>query len=146
MSAEATARRVPVHLWVIGILGALWSAYGCFDYLMTQTRNASYLGGFPPALIEMVLAMPVWAHAAWALGVWGGLAGCILLLLRNRWALTAFRISLLGAAIGFAYHIAHWPPSLPRGASDWVMTAVILAVCIGLLIYARWQIARGVLR
>ena len=33
----------PWHLWVVGVVGLLWSAMGAMDFVMTQTRNESYL-------------------------------------------------------------------------------------------------------
>ena len=143
MSEGASAARTPVHLWVVGVLGVLWNAYGCFDYLMKQT-SASYLAALPPEQSTMLTQMPWWANVVWAIGVWAGLLGCILLLLRSRWAAHVFRLSLLGAAVGTAYQVRQLPQ--PMKSSDWVLTIAILMVCVALLIYARWQTARGVLR
>jgi hypothetical protein len=140
--ASATVR-APAHLWIVGVLGVLWNAYGCFDYLMKQVGGASYLAALPLAEATMLAQMPLWANAAWAIGVWGGLLGCVLLLLRRRWAAPAFRLSLLGAALGTAYQVRHLPP---MNSTDWVLTIAILMVCVALLIYARWQTARGNLR
>lgn len=143
MSEESAVVRVPVHLWIVGALGVLWNAYGCFDYSMKQA-SSSYLASLPPEQATMLTQMPLWANVVWAIGVWGGLLGCLLLLLRRRWAAHAFRLSLLGAAVGTAYQVRHLPQ--PMNAADWVLTIAILMVCVALLIYARWQTARGLLR
>ena len=139
---SASGAHVPAHLWIVGALGVVWNAYGCFDYSMKQA-SASYLASLPPEQATMLTQMPLWANVVWAIGVWGGLLGCILLLLRRRWAAHAFRVSLLGAAIGTAYQVRHLPP---MQSTDWILTIAILMVCVALLIYARWQTARGVLR
>ena len=140
--ASATVR-APAHLWIVGVLGVLWNAYGCFDYEMKQAGGPTYLAALPPAEATMLAQMAVWANVAWAIGVWGGLLGCVLLLLRRRWAAHAFRLSLLGAALGTAYQVRHLPP---MNSTDWALTIAILMVCVALLIYARWQTARGILR
>jgi len=142
--SESSAARVPVHLWIVGVLSLLWNAYGCFDYLMTQTRNASYLAGFTAEQMAVFDRMPAWVNAAWAVGVWGALLGSVLLLLRRRWSVHAFRLSLLGAAVGTAYQIRVAPQ--PLSNADWALTIAILVVGLALVLYARWQIMRGVLR
>ena len=147
MSEESTAvRHPPVHLWIVGVLSLLWNAYGCFDYLMKQTRNAGYLASLSAEQAAVITQMPVWVDVAWAIGVWAGLLGSALLLLRKRWATHAFRLSLLGAAIGTAYQVRALPATYVATTTEWVLTIAILMVCVVLLIYARWQTARGVLR
>ena len=42
----------PKHLWVVGIIGTLWSAMGAFEFLMTQTKNEAYLAQFTPEQLE----------------------------------------------------------------------------------------------
>ena len=65
--------RTPVHLWIVGVLATFWNAFGCFDYLMTQTRNEQYLANFTDPQRVYFESFPVWMEAAWACGVWGGL-------------------------------------------------------------------------
>ncbi len=142
--SESTATRIPIHLWIVGALSLLWNGYGCFDYLMTQTRNAGYLASFTAGQMAVLDRMPAWVSAAWAVGVWGALLGSALLLLRRRWAVHAFRLSLLGIAVVTAYRIRVAPQ--PLSNADWVLTIAILAVGLALVLYTRWQIMRGVLR
>src|SRR5918997_5621842 len=107
--------RTPVHLWIVGGLALLWSAFGCYDYLMTRMRNTEYLAGMMPsvapnAVLAWVDAFPVWAQFGWGLGVWGGLLGAILLLVRSRWAVLVLGLSLLGAVMGLGYQAIAAPP------------------------------------
>lgn len=146
MSEGSTTIRPPVHLWIVGVLSLLWNVYGCFDYLMKQSRNASYLASLPAEKVAVITQMPIWVNVAWAVGVWAGLLGCVLLLLRKRWAIHAFRLSLLGAAVGTAYQVRALPTTYVSTITEWVLTIAILLVCVALLVYARWQTARGVLR
>lgn len=139
--------RTPVHLWIVAILATIWNAFGCFDYLMTQTRNAQYLAHFTDPQRVYFESFPIWMEAAWALGVWGGLAGSLLLLARSRYAVAAFAVSLAGLAIStvYQYVLNSPPPEMMTGAMV-AMNAVIWAVAIGLLVYAMRMRGRGVLR
>ena len=80
-------------------------------------------------------------------GVWGGLAGAILLLLRSRWAVWGMGLSLLGAVLGLGYQIAAAPPL--AGADDMmntIMPYVIILIAAALFYYARAMEKNGVLR
>jgi hypothetical protein len=148
---EPNVAKTPVHLWLVGVLSLLWNSFGAYDYFMTRTRNTDYLSSMPGLTAEQILAyvdsFPLWAQAAWGFGVWGALLGSILLLMRNRWAVTAFAVSLAGAIISFAYQYAGPPAPAPmnEGAMA-IMPIVIIAVAALLYFYAYRQRASGVLR
>src|SRR5687768_11459272 len=82
--------RTPLHLWIVGVIALLWNAFGCLDYILTQTNNADYLAQFTNEQRAYMESFPMWNEAAWAVGVWAALLGSLLLLLRSRWAVTAF--------------------------------------------------------
>ena len=144
---EAVQARSPAHVWIVGILATLWNAFGAYDYIMTQTNNAAYLSQFSAEERAFFDSFPGWMEAFWALGVWGALIGSLLLLIRSRYAVHAFGLSLVGIVVGMGYQylVMEAPESLTSGAMA-VMPWVILAVGIVLLIYARNQAAKGVLR
>ena len=80
---DSNAGRTPRHFWIVAILAVLWSAMGCYDYLMTQTRNEAYVSNFTPEQLEFFYGFPTWVVAAWAIAVWGEFAGALLLLLKR---------------------------------------------------------------
>src|SRR3954466_4951009 len=102
---QAVTARPSAHLWIVGILALLWNAYGCYDYLMTVTSNQAYLAAFPADQLAYYNSLPAWLTGFWALGVWGGLAGSLLLLARSRHAIPAFAVSVLGIVVSFGYQM-----------------------------------------
>ena len=88
----------PWHLWAVGMLALLWNGFGGYDYVMTQTNNAAYLAQFTPEQRAYFDSFPMWMEAIWAIGVWGGVLGSVLLLMRSKWAFHAFVASLIGFA------------------------------------------------
>ncbi len=144
---EAVQARTPAHVWIVGILATLWNAFGAFDYVMTQTANEAYLSQFSAEERAFFDSFPGWMEAFWALGVWGALIGSLLLLIRSRYAVHAFGLSLVGIVVGMGYQYLAMeaPESLTTGAMA-IMPWVILAVGIALFVYARNQAAKGVLR
>ena len=140
--------RTPLHLWVVGVVSLLWNAGGAYDYLMTQMGNQAYLSMLTAEQASFMAARPTWFDAAWAFGVWGSVAGSLLLLLRSKWAAPAFGISLLGliASSVWSYGIAE-PSSLDlMGTFGLLFSAAIVMVLVGLYFYARVMAARRYLR
>ena len=142
-----TAARTPVHLWIVGALATLWNAFGCFDYLMTQTGNADYLAQFTDAQRAYFQSFPAWMEAAWAIGVWGALLGSLLLLMRSRHAVLAFEASLAGLLVGtvYQYGLADMPDDMMTPPML-TISLLIWVIAIALLVYAMRMRRRGVLR
>ena len=90
----------PWHLWLIGIIGGLWSAVGVMSFMLTQLKVEAVMSRFPPQQREYFESFPFWAVAFWAIGVFGGVIGCLLLLLKNRLASHVLLASVIGAIVG----------------------------------------------
>lgn len=139
--------RTPAHLWIVGILALLWNGYGCYQYVMTMTGDEAFLANIPAETLAYWESLPSWTAGAWALGVWGGLAGAVLLLIRSRYSVWAFALSLAGAVVGFGYEIfmTERPASLTEGSMA-IMPWVVIAIAIFQLWYASTLDKKGVLR
>ena len=143
MSEQA---RTPTHLWIVATISLLWNAYGGYDYYMTVTSNEAYLANMPSGFVDMMRANPPWTFALWAIGVWVSLAGSILLLMRSRFAATAFLISLIAAVLNFAHQFWQGPPEGYPAGIFYSMPIIISAVIALQYYYSRRQTAAGVLR
>jgi len=145
-------RRTPAHLWIVGILGLLWNGFGAFDYFMTRTQGAAWIDSMMPGVdgqkyMAYIDGFPLWVSAAWGLGVWGGVLGVVLLLMRKALAAPVLLVSFLGAVLGVGWQMVN-PVDIPdmnEGAGA-VMPYVVIAGALALWLYARAQVARGVLR
>ena len=139
--------KTPWHLWVVGVLALLWNSFGCVDYTMTQTRQDEWFAqmGMTAAQLEYFNAMPAWTHAAWAIGVWGGALGAILLLLRRKWAMPVFVVSFLGWLAGAVYAFG-MSDGMETMGPMWPMQIVIGGACVFFIWYAWMMSKKGVLR
>ena len=149
MNGQKTARGVaaPWHLWLVGALALIWNGIGAFDYVMTETRNTSYMSSFTPEQLAYFYAFPMWVVATWALSVWGGVLGAVLLLLRKRWAVPVFGISLVTMVLTtFHNFVLTNGIAIMGGTGGLVLSAVIFAIAVALLVYARSLARAGVLR
>lgn len=145
--ATTPRTRAPRHLWVVGGLSLLWNAFGALDYTMTQFRVDAYMGQFTAEQLAFFYGFPWWADAAWAFGVWGGVAGSVGLLVRRRWAVWAFGVSLVGMVVSslFMYGSADGP-HLTGDGTTLIFSLLIWVVGVVLFVYALSQAKRDVLR
>lgn len=147
MTDIARRAATPWHLWLVGLLSLAWNGYGAFDYIQTNTRGEAYMraSGFGDAAVAYFFAMPTWMYVPWTMGVWGAVLGSLLLLVRSRWAVHAFAISLIGAFVSaiYTYFIGNGLQALGPVAH---VQLVILAVAALLLWYASAMAKKAVLR
>lgn len=142
----AANTNTPRHLWVVGGIALLWSSIGAMDYVMTQTKNEAYMSGFTPEQLAFFYGIPAWVVAAWAIGVWGGVLGALLLLLRKRLAVWVFLASLIAMVVTtFHNYVLSNGMDVIGDAFSLGFTAVIFLFALGLFLYARAMHKRGVL-
>ena len=140
-----TQERPPRHLWVVGVVGLLWNLVGAYDYLMTETQNASYMGKFTPEQLEYFYGFPTWVVATWAIAIWGGVLGTLLLLLRRRLAAPVLLVSFRSMVLTSVYNFLLSDGVAVMGAGAVAFSGLIFAIALGLWLYARAMAQRGVL-
>ncbi len=144
--APSSPGQRPVHLWVVGILALIWNAGGAFDYLMTQSRNEAYMAAFTAEQLEYFYGYPEWATAAWALAVWGGVLGSLLLLLRKGLAESVFLVSFLAMVINTLYTSTSGGWTIMGSGGTVAFSAAIFVFALALWLYARGMRLQGILR
>ena len=143
--------KAPTHLWIAGVLAVLWNSFGAYNYTMTRTNGADYNNSQVPGTGEAVMAyldsFPLWASVGWGLGVWMGLAGSILLLMRHRLAVVAFGLSLAGVILSIGYQLMR-PSDIAHMHQGFnaIVPYVVIAVALALYLYSRALLRKGVLR
>ena len=90
---------VGVHwsFWVIGAIGLIFNLVGCMNYI--SQMNAENVASMPDVYRAIVESRPTWGTAAFAIAVFGGSLGCLLLLLRKSVSFYVFILALVGAVV-----------------------------------------------
>ena len=84
--------------WLIALLGIIWSALGVMNYLM-QTLNPEFVASFPELQRSLIENRPNWATAGFAVSVFSGLIGSVLLLFKKPLSFYFLVLSLLGTVL-----------------------------------------------
>lgn len=143
--SDARATATPRHLWIIGIVALLWNLMGAMDYVMTETKNEAYMSQFSPEQLEFFYSFPAWLVAFWALAVWGGVAGAVLLLMRKKLAVTVFLVSFLCMVVTTIHNYGFAGAADIVGGMGLFFSVVIFVIALGLFVYARQMAKKGVL-
>ena len=138
---SGTRPRTPVHLWIIGVLALLWNMMGAFDYLATKLQLDFYMSQFSEEQLAYFYGFPAWVVAAWAFGVWGALAGSVGLLLRRKWSVWAFVVSIAGMVVTTIYNFGMTNGAEIMGSGAMVFSVIIWMIAIFLVVYT-WSLAK----
>ena len=124
--------RVHWSFWVIGIVALVWNLMGSANIVLQ--RVAPDLEAMPEWWRAVVASRPAWATGAMLVAVFGGLIGCVLLLLRKSAALYLFVAALLGTVVTMSHAVG-----VPGAGPRQIVEAVVLPVAVGLFLiwYAR---------
>ena len=136
----------PKAYWWVAILALVWNLLGLAMFVMQVTMDQARLATLPEVDRQIFLATPAWLNAMFGIGVIGGVLGALGLLLRRRWAVPMFQVSLLGLLVQMAGAYLVTPAWSAYGPAGLAMPVLLLAIALALLFYARRCAARGWLR
>ncbi len=98
---------MPTSFWVIAGLFLIWNLMGVFHYLTSVNATVESLvaQGMTIKQAEVFHNTPSYHYAVFALGVWSGLLGAVLLLLRKDWAIPVFIFSVVMTIVSFVFDV-----------------------------------------
>jgi hypothetical protein len=135
--------KVPTWYWWASGAALLWALTGCFFYYTQVSMTADDLAKLPQVQRDIWTLMPKWVVGAYAVAVWSALAGALGLLLRRRWALLLFFISLIGIAVQFGWTFMATPLLAVMGMSAAAFPLFIFVAGIAMLLLSRYATRRG---
>ena len=83
LSLMTTSSKVPTSFLVISGVALVWNILGALAYVVQVTMSPEALAQLPEAEQAIYANLPSWVTAAFAIAVWAGVAGSILLLLKK---------------------------------------------------------------
>ncbi len=90
---------VGVHwsFWAIGAIALIWNVLGAINFVVQM--NPDSLAAYREVEQALIVGRPAWATVAFAIAVFGGSLGCLMLLLKKSAAFYLFIASLLGVIV-----------------------------------------------
>ena len=135
----------PIAGWfMLAAIGALlFMALGCATYLMQVLADPATL---PLDQRAAYAAEPAWVTGAYAVAVWVGLAGAILLVMKRKQAEWALLVSLAAVIVWFAGLLLVAPLRDSMSANDFAVSIAVTALTWTIYWFARHSRQRGWLR
>lgn len=123
--------------WIIGIIALVWNLMGVFQYISQAYMTSETLAALPEAERVLYENVPAWVTAAFAIAVFGGALGCLLLLLRKKMATIVFIISFIAILAQTTYNLFMSKASEVYGPGGMIMPIMILIIGVFLIWYAK---------
>ena len=143
MNGQAKA---PWHLYAVGLLALLWNGYGASQWYMQVTRVTSYYANLTLEQVQYIQAQPVWVEVLFGVGVWTGVLGALMLLLRRKLAFNAFVASLIAVLVNTVYVQAMTNGREVMGVSTLYAAIAVIVVAAACAAYAYFARKRGIIR
>lgn len=139
--------RLPKSFWIIAVLGLLWNLLGLAMFFMQVTLSPEALAAMPAAQREIHGATPAWIDVTFGLtvvsGVVSGVLGAVGLLMRRRWAVVMFGVSLVALAVQLLGAYLVTPAGAASGAAGLGLPVLLIVIAFALLAYACNVASRG---
>jgi len=138
--------KAPWHLWAVGAATLLWDGFGAFQWYRQVTRSDSYWGNLTMEQVQFIIAQPMWVEVAFGVGVWTGVLGALMLLLRRRLALNAFVASLIAILVNTLFMQVLSNGRAVFGNGTLIAAIAVIAVAAASIVYAHFARKRGIIR
>lgn len=90
--------------WITSAVALLWNITGVVAYLGQAYMTDIVLAALPEAEQAYYNNLPAWVTGVFAIAVFAGVFGCVGLLMRKKWAIALFMISLVAVIAQFIYN------------------------------------------
>ncbi len=125
--------------WVISTIMLIWNVMGCINFLMQM--NPEMINAYRETEQAIISGRPLWATIAFAVAVFGGALGCLLLMLKKSVAFYFFIVSLLGVIITMIHTLGVDTQFSMAELVGFVLMPIVVAVF--LIWYSKYAKSRG---
>ena len=133
---DETVATIHWSFWVISIAALVWNVLASVNYFMQM--NPDIVASFPETHRAIIIGRPAWATGGFAVAVFGGSLGCLLLLLRKPVAFYFLVASLLGVIVTMVHTVDIARSTIKFSALEiFVMILMPLLLAIFLVWYSK---------
>jgi len=135
-----------IIFWMISIIALLWYLMDMSAFFMRIFMSDETLLAMSENRRQQIQNIPLWVNFVFAFEVFGGTLGSVGLLLRKKWALALFVISLLGVLAQTTYLYFLSNSIALMGWMAIVMPLVAIVIGSGLIVHTKSSVSKGWLR
>lgn len=129
--------------WIICIIALLWNLMGIMSFIMEVFMSPEALAALPEAERALYENTPLWIHIVFAIAVFDGTLGCVLLLMKNKLAIPMFVISLVAVLAQMTHWLLLTNAMEVYGPESVIMPTLVIAIAAFLVWYSYKVKANG---
>ena len=133
----SSTKRMSTGLKVFAWLMVLWNGIGVAAFFSQLMMTPEMIAQLPEAQQAAYRDIPVWSYSAYALAVFGGLTGSILLALGKKLAFPVLVISLAGVIVQQYYNFVVIDAISIMGWGIVVMPVIVTVIALLLVIISQ---------
>ena len=135
---DKTVGSIHWSFWIISVVTLIFNIMGTLNYFVQM--NADSLASSPEQYRPIIEGRPAWATTAFAIAVFGGSLGCLLLLLKKSAAFYVLTVSLLGVMVSMMhiFGVAGF-----NSFEVWIGILMQLVVTVFLIWYSKLAESKG---
>ncbi len=132
--SQRPGQRAPRSFWLISAIALVWNLAGVVNFFAQM--DPDILAMYRDSERAIVASRPAWATVAFAVAVFGGALGCLLLLLRRSAATYLFIASFVGVIVTMIHTLG---ADIEFGSGEIAGIILMPAVVAGILIWYAWH-------
>lgn len=129
--------------WVISSVAVIWNLMGVMAYLGQAYMGEEVIAALPEAERALYTNIPAWYTAAFAIAVFAGVFGCILLLMRKKMAGQVLMLSLVGILVQMFYNFFISNSMDVYGPGGMVMPIMVIIIGFYLVWFSKNATTKG---
>jgi len=134
-----TKSRSHWSFWLITIITLVWNVLGCINFFVQM--DPEMVASFRETEQAIIRGRPLWATVAFAVAVFGGALGCLLLMFRKSMAFYLFIGSLIGVVVTMTHTLG---TGINFGIGEIIGIILMPVAVAGFLVwYAYYAEAKG---
>jgi len=138
-----TSSKPPIWFWIISVIALIWNGMGVMNYIQQAYRTEAFQAQVTPEQLAILDARPAWATAVFAIAVFTGLLGSLLLLLRKKFASPLLLISFVCAVATQVWWFTTDGPSLSGDVSGMAIPIFVMIFAALLVWLAKKGTSKG---
>jgi hypothetical protein len=125
--------------WIISTLMLIWNIMGCINFFLQM--NPEMVGSYRETEQAIISARPSWATVAFAVAVFGGALGCILLMLKKSISYYLFIASLLGVIVTMIHTLS---AGIDFGIGE-ILGIIVMPLVVAMFLtgYSKYTVNKG---
>lgn len=128
---NTTITKIPTWFWVISVILLLWNLMGVTSFVFHSiVMTGDALSELPKNEQALYLEYPMWTHIVFAVAVFSGLLGSILLLAKNKIAKPLFAICLVCVIIQMFHNLFLTTSIEVYGNEAYVMPVLVVLISV----------------